>query len=833
MSLTGQRHRRQRAAGGRLQRLSQHPAGEGYIRLNIEPLTATKFDDAAVGAGATYYYTVTSVDGDGDESVPSASVSVQLTDSDNDGLPDVIEAVGCTGSNTSDSDGDGLADGAEDINRNGALDAGETDPCNADSDGDGLPDGWEAAYGLDALDGSGSAGSSGDADGDGWTNTQEYLSCTAPDDAGSLPSAPTAPAVNYPADAGEVDTLQPQLSVNNAADPDCQDLRYVFELYADEQLTTLAAATDAGGIAEDANTTPWQVPAALDDNTAYFWRARAYDGISYSDWMATAEFFVNTTPEPPTVPVVSRPPHESEVTELQPTLQVLNAADADGDTLFYAFNVYADETLNILVTGKSGVLQSMGPTTAWQVDAALEDNTSYWWTVQATDDGGLASGWSPAAEFFVNTFNDPPSTPAGGSPADGAEVTTVFAQLAAFQATDDDYDLLSYFFEIDTAATFDSFELEQSAELAQQSGDTIAWTPQELMDNTTYYWRVRAYDGATYGHWYDSSFFVNTENDAPEAPAIDHPGHQSEVTSLQPTLAVKAAVDADNDELEYDFELYGDAQLSQWIGGAGGPDTAWQVDLTLDDNRSYFWRARAVDEHAETGPWSQTVSLFVNTANDPPDTPVLNNPVSGGTATSLTPTLSVFNADDLDQDALRYAFELYADPDLSQLLSAATVDQGYLITDWTVPAVLDDGGIYYWRVRADDGQLAGAWMPTAVIEIHTAGADTEYEIDSRHEVSAGSLQQQAVAVASADSPIYKTAVEIPPGALRKNCTFNIGPVTNPPALPRRTRAVGRVIEFGPSGHDFYRAPGHQAAVYGRRPQTGPGGRYGRTGGLLL
>ena len=209
-----------------------------------------------------------------------------------------------------------------------------------------------------------------------------------------------------------------------------------------------------------------------------------------------------------------------------------------------------------------------------------------------------------------------------------------------------------------------------------------------------------------------------------------------------------------------------------------------------------------MDEHAATGPWSTTAAFFVNTANDPPDTPVLNNPVSGGTDTSLTPTLSVFNADDPDLDALRYEFELYADPDLSQLVSTEVIDQGHLITDWTVPTVLDDGGIYYWRVRADDGQLAGAWMPTAVIEIHTAGADTEYEIETRREVAAGSIQQQAVSVASDNSPIYKTAVQIPPGALKKNYTFNIGAVTNPPALPRRTRAVGRVIEFGPAGRIF-------------------------------
>jgi hypothetical protein len=283
---------------------------------------------------------------------------------------------------------------------------------------------------------------------------------------------------------------------------------------------------------------------------------------------------------------------------------------------------------------------------------------------------------------------------------------------------------------------------------------------------------------------------------------IDHPGDQSDVTTQQPTLAVKAAGDADLDQLQYDFELYGDPDLTDWITDVSGADVAWQVDKILEDNRSYYWRARAVDARGAAGPWSAPVSFFVNSANDAPDAPVLNNPISGGSDTSLTPTLSVFNAADLDQDALSYEFELYADADLSQLVSAAGVAQGYLITSWTVPTALDDNGIYYWRVRADDGQLAGSWMPTAVLEIHTSGADTEYEIVTRREVLAGSTKQQSVNVASDKSPIFKTAVEVPPGALRRNCTINIGPVTNPPALPRSTRKVGRVTEFGPSGMIF-------------------------------
>ena len=70
------------------------------------------------------------VDGDSDTDVDGDS------DSDADGL---------------DSDGDGLPDSIEDINGNGIVDPGESDPNDADTDNDGLDDGSE----------------SGDSDGDG------------------------------------------------------------------------------------------------------------------------------------------------------------------------------------------------------------------------------------------------------------------------------------------------------------------------------------------------------------------------------------------------------------------------------------------------------------------------------------------------------------------------------------------------------------------------------------------------------------------------------------------------------------------------------------------
>ena len=49
-----------------------------------------------------------------------------------------------------DSDSDGLSDIQEDVNDNGEVDEGETDPDNPDTDGDGLPDGIEVNGGTDS-----------------------------------------------------------------------------------------------------------------------------------------------------------------------------------------------------------------------------------------------------------------------------------------------------------------------------------------------------------------------------------------------------------------------------------------------------------------------------------------------------------------------------------------------------------------------------------------------------------------------------------------------------------------------------------------------------------
>lgn len=73
-----------------------------------------------------------------------------------------------------DDDNDGLTDLEEDLNDNGVVDSGETDPLNADTDGDGFDDGVEVDYNSDPLDPA-DVPANGDINSDGTVDIADLL----------------------------------------------------------------------------------------------------------------------------------------------------------------------------------------------------------------------------------------------------------------------------------------------------------------------------------------------------------------------------------------------------------------------------------------------------------------------------------------------------------------------------------------------------------------------------------------------------------------------------------------------------------------------------------
>ncbi len=188
-----------------------------------------------------------------------------------------------------------------------------------------------------------------------------------------------------------------------------------------------------------------------------------------------------------------------------------------------------------------------------------------------------------------------------------------------------DGDPLTYSFELDRVNTFDSAARITSAAIPEGAAGTTSWQVTDLTDNSRYFWRVKASDGAAESPWVMGSFFVNTANDPPTAPTLKNPGQGAWVRSLTPALELNAASDVDEDVLHYQFELYADAALTQLVAQGDADHPQWVVPLMLTDNTWYFWRARAVDEHGAESPWMTPSVFFIdyNGVNDPPQITLL------------------------------------------------------------------------------------------------------------------------------------------------------------------------------------------------------------------
>ncbi|MDY6989263.1 MAG: Ig-like domain-containing protein [Thermodesulfobacteriota bacterium] len=517
----------------------------------------------------------------------------------------------------------------------------------------------------------------------------------------------TAPSVNSPQDKDEVTVVRPTLSVNNSTAGGGVVLTYDFEVYSDSEMSNLV--TSDTGVAEGDGTTAWDVDVDLGENTSYYWRSRATAVTEFSPWMNLATFFVSAVNDAPSAPNISQPADGSEVDTLRPVLAVTNASDPDLDPLTYKFQIY-EEDMTTLKIEEEGVAEGDG-TTSWQVGEGeeLDDNTAYWWRARAKDDEGAEGDWTGLVTFFVNITNDAPSAPLVVSPQHGSVVDTRTPVLEMENSIDLDLDTLTYFFEIDQVNTFDSASLEQSDGVAEGAGGTTSWDPSELQDNTTYYWRAKAWDGMADSDWTTASIFVDLGNDPPVA------NDDSAVTTE--ATAVVVDVIANDTDAEDEIAPATVTIVTDPANGAAEEEGDGTVtytpgaDFLGEDTFTY-----TVEDDDGAASNEATVTVLVN---DKPTAPTLDGPENDAVVNMPMPTLSVNNA--ADSDPLTYLFEIYSDEDLlsESLVASETMEEGDDgITSWIVSVALTKSQTYYWRCLAQDSHDASSsWMETARFSI--------------------------------------------------------------------------------------------------------------------
>ncbi|MBD3170306.1 MAG: T9SS type A sorting domain-containing protein, partial [candidate division Zixibacteria bacterium] len=525
---------------------------------------------------------------------------------------------------------------------------------------------------------------------------------------------PSAPGLYSPSYGENIDERQPYLIVNNASDPDGQDLTYSFQVASDDQFSNIVASVN--GVAEGSPRTQWQVSVILDPDTDYYWRVRAHDGITYGNYSSTGMFHINAGyNNPPSAPVVYSPVNGDTITSRQPYLIVNNASDPDGDTKTYSYEVARDNQFNNMVALVYNI-QEGTTRTQWQVDVQLEVNDDYYWRCRAHD-GTVYGDYSAVAGFRVAGANSAPGAPSICQPGIGDTVDVARPLLYVYNASDPDGDDLTYLYEI---YDMDSSLVSVDSSVAENP-DSTAWQVQaSLEDDASYWWRVRAYDGSVYGEYSDDGLFTVDMSDRPGPTTIRWPEPGDTIGTIQPTLWINNAIDPDGDSLVYSFQLYD----SSWQPVEEGwpipetPDTTgWQTP-ELQDLSLYYWRARAFDG-IEFGDFTQNGHFYIN-VNYQPTVPVVMNPAQGDTIINPQPTLWLSNSSDPDNDPLSYHIQLFT-ADSILLAQATEIPEGDDSTGWTLPGMLENETSYAWRARAYDGKLYSDWCDGVVFTVYIFG----------------------------------------------------------------------------------------------------------------
>ncbi|MCG7983798.1 MAG: Ig-like domain-containing protein [Candidatus Thiodiazotropha lotti] len=402
--------------------------------------------------------------------------------------------------------------------------------------------------------------------------------------------------ISTPLDGAEVDRVNPLVAVTNAMDVDRDALSYRFEISELVDFSTIFTSVEGinpglGG------STGWVVDVALTENSYYYWRATVVDEHGLESVGPIAGFFVNTANDAPLAPVVLSPPDGGIVTETSTTLVVENGIDPEGDSLSYLFELDNVDTFDSIDKQASVAIPEQNVTTQWAV-TGLEENTTYYWRAKASD-GIVDSDWV-VASFTVNAANTPPPTPSVRNPGDGAWVATLQPTLSVNPSIDPDGDPVNYHFELYS-------DVDLTGLVAQSITTETDWiVPTPLINNTWYFWRVRAEDNANgLSEWSAVTRFFVDDNGVNDTPTLSflEPAADIEVTTGATTLrwsdddpdsSATIALYYDNDQLGADGTLIIDniAEDSDeaddaysWMVAMLPPGDYW-VYAVIDDGNS-------------------------------------------------------------------------------------------------------------------------------------------------------------------------------------------------------------------------------------------------------
>lgn len=295
-------------------------------------------------------------------------------------------------------------------------------------------------------------------------------------------------------------------------------------------------------------------------NTQHYWRVRAKNGAGWGTYSTTRSMTTWTTP----AQVQSISPLDSALDVPVPSLfRWLKISNATS----YQFELSASDTFGSLLVVDSSL------TDTTKSLSGLLLNTTYYWRVLARN--GAGSGiYSNARSFTTWTT---PDQALALNPADGStdvSVPTLFLWLE--MPTADKYQI-----DISLSNSFGSFVFSDST--VTDTSSSVG----TLDANTTYYWRIRAHNGAGWGTYSTTQSFA-TWNTPAQVQLLSPPDSVKGIS-----LTVECLWQPVAQATTYGFELSASPTFATLVLADSALTDTSKTAPGLDTLTTYYWRVRA------------------------------------------------------------------------------------------------------------------------------------------------------------------------------------------------------------------------------------------------
>jgi len=207
---------------------------------------------------------------------------------------------------------------------------------------------------------------------------------------------------------------------------------------------------------------------------------------------------------------------------------------------------------------------------------------------------------------------------------------------------------------------------------------------------------------------------VNITTPAPVAPGA---GTTIPAKEQPITLTIQNSSTNGQRPITYSFEVAVDGGFAnkvvtrEGVEPGGDGKTAFRLPDALAADRTYYWRAKAVDG-ANQSSYSEALSFAVVTIAEI-QAPLPLTPIGAVTTSSRSPEFRVRNSVRTGPaGAVAYTFEISENESFTAMVVIVTVAEQSIETKFTVAPELKASTKHYWRVRAFDPNVASPWSLT-------------------------------------------------------------------------------------------------------------------------